>query len=299
MALSKAPVERVEVEWEGNDIQVVFAPASTSQKAPCLIAIPGMDDVKERQVFGLAGLCRARGIHLLAMDGPGQGVSNLRKIRITADNYERAVSSVFDYAASRPEVDPDNIILMGLGTGSLWTIRAAAYDGRFRAVSAGPSTVFGDVIAAFEQVSPRYKRVYMYMAGIHDEARFDEEVASKLTTRGTGKDIKCPTLLVQGEFDPMSPLDDGLELFEEIAGPKEFWILEDGVHGGTISHSGLGNLKGAPFMIDWLLDAALRDGAPRGHSRVKWIPPESGCGPYDCDAEADNGSAALRRSATA
>lgn len=297
MALSKAPIERIEVPWEGNDIQVVFAGAS-AEKAPCLIAIPGMDDVKERQVFSLAGVCRARGIHLLAMDGPGQGASNLRKIRITADNYERAVSAVFDYVASRPEVDADNILLMGLGTGSLWTIRAAAHDGRFRAVSAGPSTVFGDVTAAFEQVSPRYKRVYMYMAGIHDEDRFDEEVADKLTTAGTGKDITCPTLLVQGEFDPMSPLEDGMALFEEIAGPKEFWILEDGVHGGTISHSNLGNLKGAPFMIDWLLDAALRDAVPPGHARVRWIPPDSGCGPYDCGAEVDLGTAELQQSAT-
>jgi dienelactone hydrolase len=287
MALSKAPIERIEVPWEGNDIQVVFAPLPSREPAPCLIAIPGMDDVKERQVFGLAGLCRARGLGLIVMDGPGQGVSNLRKIRITADNYERAVSAVYDFAASRPEVDADNILLKGLGTGSLWTIRAAAHDGRFRAVAAGPSTVFGDVTAAFEQVSPRYKRVYMYMAGIHDEDRFDEEVASRLTTYGVGRQITSPTLLVQGEYDPMSPLEDGMALFEELAGPKEFWILEDGVHGGTIAHSGLGNLKGAPFMIDWLTDSALRGATPPGHERIRWIPPDSGVGPYDGDVDAD------------
>jgi pimeloyl-ACP methyl ester carboxylesterase len=281
MALSKAPLERVEVPWEGNEIQIVFSPLSSSGKAPCLVAIPGMDDVKERQVFSLAGLCRARGMHLIAMDGPGQGASNLRKTRITADNYERAVSAVVDYAISRPEVDPDNIFLYGLGTGSLWTIRAAAHDNRFRAVAAGPSTVFGDVTAAFEQVSPRYKRVYMYMAGIHDEDRFDRELASQLTTYGVGDRITSPTLLVQGEFDPMSPLEDGISLYEEIAGPKELWILEDGVHGGTISHSGLGNVKGAPFMIDWLKDAETL--AP-DHARIKWIPPDSGCGPYDCES---------------
>lgn len=285
MVLSKSPLERIEVPWEGDEIQVIFAPLPSREKAPCLVIIPGMDDVKERQIFTFAGLCRERGVHVLAMDGPGQGASNLRKIRITADNYERAVSGVFDYLSERPEVDPDRIMLYGLGTGSMWTIRAAAHDSRFAAVAAGPSTVFGDVTAAFEQVSPRYKRVYMYMAGIHDEKEFDEKIASKLTTFGVGERITTPTLLVQGEFDPMSPLEDGMKLFEELAGPKEFWILEDGVHGGTISHSGLGNVKGAPFMVDWLVDAAVNGAVKKGHRRIKWIPPESGCGPYDCPEE--------------
>ena len=35
-----------------------------------------------------------RGMHLLAMDGPGQGMSNLRGTKLTADNYERAVIAV-------------------------------------------------------------------------------------------------------------------------------------------------------------------------------------------------------------
>jgi pimeloyl-ACP methyl ester carboxylesterase len=288
VALSKNPMERIEVPWEGNEIQVAYSPLPAGQQqAPCLIIVPGMDDVKERAVFTFSGLCRERGLHMLAMDGPGQGASNLRKIRITADNYERAVSSVIDYVTTRPEVDPDNILLLGMGTGSLWAIRAAAHDSRFRAVAAGPSTVFGDVTAAFEQVSPRYKRVYMYMAGIHDEDEFDEQVASRLTTFGVGKHITCPALLVQGEYDPMSPLEDGMQLFEDLAGPKEFWILEDGVHGGTISHIGLGNLKGAPFMVDWLAGVALRDAIGEDHRRVKWIPPKSGCGPYDCGEESE------------
>jgi pimeloyl-ACP methyl ester carboxylesterase len=284
-ALSKNPLELHEVPFEGHQLQIAYSPLPSGKKAPLVITIPGMDDVKERHTFTFAGLCRERGMHLVAMDGPGQGASNLRKIRITADNYERAVSAVIDYLIDRPEVDPDNIILIGMGTGSMWTVRAAAHEDRLRAMAAGPSTVFGDVTAAFEQVSPRYKRVYMYMAGIHDEDEFDERIAQHLTTYGIGERITCRTLLVQGEFDPMSPLEDGMALFEEIAGAKEFWILEDGVHGGTISHSNLGNLKGAPFMLDWLADVALRDAIPDGHKRIKWIPPDHGVGPYDGEPE--------------
>jgi pimeloyl-ACP methyl ester carboxylesterase len=282
MKLSKNPIERVEVPWEGNDLQVIFAPAS-KEKAPCVVLIPGMDDVKERQFFPFASLCRERGLHLLAMDGPGQGVSNLRKIRITADNFERAVIAVIDYAASRPEVDADKILLTGLGTGSMWAARAVALTDRLCAAAIGPSTVFGDLTATFEQVSPRYKRVYMYMAGIHDEDQFDAEIATPTTTRGIGADITCPILLVQGEFDPMSPLEDGLELFEEIAGPKEFWVIEDGVHAGTLNLTNMGNIRATPFMIDWLTDVAAGRTGKKGHRRLKWIAPEDGTGPYGDD----------------
>ena len=282
MKLSKNPIERVEVPWEGNELQVIFAPAS-KEKAPCVVLIPGMDDVKERQFFPFAGLCRERGLHLLAMDGPGQGVSNLRKIRITADNFERAVIAVIDYAASRAEVDADNILLTGLGTGSMWAARAVALTDRLCAAAIGPSTVFGDLTATFEQVSPRYKRVYMYMAGIHDEDQFDTEIAAATTTRGIGADITCPILLVQGEFDPMSPLEDGLELFEEIAGPKEFWVIEDGVHAGTLNLTNMGNLRATPFMLDWLTDVAAGRTGKNGHRRLKWIAPEDGTGPYGDD----------------
>jgi hypothetical protein len=86
--------------------------------------------------------------------------------------------------------------------------------------------------------------------------------------------------LVQGEFDPMSPLEDGLELFEEIAGPKEFWVIEDGVHAGTINLSNMGNLRATPFMLDWLTDVAAGRTGKAGHRRVKWIAPEDGTGPY-------------------
>ena len=42
---------------------------------------------------------------MIAMDGPGQGNSNMQKIRAVGDNYERAGAAVISYLLKRPEGD--------------------------------------------------------------------------------------------------------------------------------------------------------------------------------------------------
>jgi len=55
-----------------------------------------MDSVKEDMpLYGDALL--ERGIATLRLDGPGQGESNLRKIRVTENNYEVAGKNAVDY----------------------------------------------------------------------------------------------------------------------------------------------------------------------------------------------------------
>jgi dienelactone hydrolase len=78
-----------------------------------------------------------RGMNILCMDGPGQGESNLRKTRVTADNYERAASAVVSYLSNRPEVDPDRKGVVGISMGSYWGCRLATMDSRVKALATG------------------------------------------------------------------------------------------------------------------------------------------------------------------
>mgnify|MGYP003352428067 FL=1 len=48
-------------------------------------------------------------MHAFSFDGPGQGESNLRGIRLTADNYEEAAAAAIDYLMKRKEVDAQKI----------------------------------------------------------------------------------------------------------------------------------------------------------------------------------------------
>ena len=99
--------------------------------------------------------------------------------------------------------------------GSYWTLRLASYDRRIAAVA---STVacFNPNNTIFTQASPRFKQMFMYMAGYTDEDKFDEEVAKPMSVRGTLGNIKCPTLLATGEFDPPAQPESALELYREI-----------------------------------------------------------------------------------
>ncbi|MBI2089019.1 MAG: alpha/beta fold hydrolase [Deltaproteobacteria bacterium] len=276
--LAGHPIERVEVPWEKRSLPGMFHLQPDRKRRPTIIFIPGMDGTKESSGVGpLGSAFMPHGVHVFTFDGPGQGESNLRKIRITHDNYERAISAAVDYLLTRPEVDANRLGLIGSSFGSLWGLRAAATDVRIKA-AAVVAVCFGDKRGIFEQASPRFKQVFMYMAGIHDEEAFDR-MAEQMTSFGCGAAIRCPTLICSGEFDPLTRLNEVLAMFEEIGGPKELWVFENEFH----DYRGLGNLcevETIHFMIDWVMDA-LAGKFPENHRRITLIPEAAGAGPYE------------------
>src|SRR5919202_1398370 len=82
------------------------------------------------RVQNLDNVFLKRGVHVLALDGPGQGMSNLRKIRVDADNYADAGRAAIDFLVARPEVDAEQIALLGLSMGSYWAPLIASRDRR-------------------------------------------------------------------------------------------------------------------------------------------------------------------------
>ena len=52
-------------------------------------------------------------------------------------------------------------------------------------------------------------------------------MAVKMTVKGYVEKILCPTLLVTGEFDPLCPLEDAVEVYGDITARKEMWVVED------------------------------------------------------------------------
>src|SRR5207249_3624356 len=133
--LAGYPIETVEIPWQGVSIQGRLHLLPDRRRAPTVLFIPGMDMVKETFPSPLANPFAARGFHLLSIDGPGQGISNLRKIRVADDNYERAASAAIDYLLTRDEVDPEWIVIAGTSFGSHWGPRTAAIDARVKALA--------------------------------------------------------------------------------------------------------------------------------------------------------------------
>src|SRR5689334_21306808 len=276
------PIERVEVQFDdGKTISCLLHLLPDRRKAPVVIYVPGMDQTKE--VFPKAhhNIALSRGFHVIAIDGPGQGNSNMQKIRAVGDNYERAGAAVISYLEKRPEIDPGKIAIYGISMGSYWCLRLSSYDHRAAAVVSSVAC-FNPNNTIFTQSSPRFKQMFMYMAGYEDEERFDEEDAKPMTVRGYLDKITCPTLLVTGEVDPLSPLEGAVEAFGDLRVPKEMWVMENQYH-PLWGIPNLGGLDCHDYVLDWLQGVFSGKRVPTKRGRIAYVR-EHGDGPWgDCE----------------
>ncbi|MBC7468254.1 MAG: alpha/beta fold hydrolase, partial [Ramlibacter sp.] len=126
-------IERVEVPYEGTTLPAWLLKADVVGKAPAVVMFDGLDNAKEMSVlFGGVEIAR-RGIHVLAIDGPGQGEAlRLQGIPSRYD-YEVPAGAAYDWLAGRAEVDPRRVAVMGFSMGGYYAPRAAAMDPRFAA----------------------------------------------------------------------------------------------------------------------------------------------------------------------
>lgn len=273
------PIERVEVPFDdGTTISCLFHLLPDRRKAPCIIYLPGMDQTKEAFPLARSNPAINRGMHVISLDGPGQGNSNMQKIRAVGDAYERAGAAVIDFLLTQPEVDGDRIGIYGISMGSYWSLRLASYDHRPAALVSAVAC-FNPNNTIFTQSSPRFKQQFMYMAGMDDEAEFDA-MARDMTVSGYMDKIKCPTLLVSGEFDPLCPLEDAIEVYGDITARKEMWVLEDQFH-PLWGLPNLGGLDCHQYVMDWF-QRALIDGRTNA-DRVAFVAAQ-GDGPFgDCE----------------
>ncbi len=222
-------VEHLAVPFDDHHVFALMHTAETARPAPAVVLIPGMDMVKEDYTYFAEQLYTSHGIHAIAIDGPGQGESLTGGLRVTVDNYERAVSTVIDLLVRRPEVDADRIAVWGVSMGAYWALRAAAHDRRLKAAA---TTVgfYGDVDTLFGRAQPSYKRNYMGMAGYEDASAFDADIAEHMGLDGLSERITCPVLFSFGEFDELSNLPDAVRAFDKIQAPKEMFVWEDEFH---------------------------------------------------------------------
>ncbi len=276
MQYAPHPIERVEIPFHEVFIQGVLHMLPGRPKAPTVLFIPGMDMTKEAVIDAIHHPFVARGLNCLHIDGPGQGTSNLRKIRVTAENYRAAGQAAIDWLVTRPEVDATRIAVSGFSFGSYWGMEIAAIDRRVKAVATA-AACYGPKRAIFEQASPRFKQVFMYMAGIRDEAAFDA-MADKMTLDTLAPRIACPCLQVVGEYDPLAPLDEVLAVYRLVPPPRELWVVENDFH----VPRGVENFGGTAFygcLADWINDV-FAGGKPASLDLMRLVRQKDGPGPY-------------------
>ncbi len=274
--LAPYPIERLEVPWDGSAVVGNLHLAPGDAPRPCVLFIPGCDMTKEMHPHPRWNHALQRGLHLCSFDGPGQGESNLRGLALTADNYEAAASAMVTELLARPEVS--EVVVYGISFGSYWALRLAATDHRVRAVVA-PWASCCDKYYLMTEESPRYRQLFAHLT----RAGSEEELLNVLATMDNRADLArltCPAALMVGEYDPRSPLEEVLDLFDEAASPAELWVFADQHHQVTVTgalqpKSWMNDVHA--FAMDWLVDRIA--GKPMPHAgRVLYL--ESGRGPH-------------------
>jgi dienelactone hydrolase len=257
-----ANVEVVDVPYEGQSLAAYFMKApSVGGRAPTVVLFDGMDNCKEMSVI-FAGIEFAkRGMHTLAIDGPGQGETlRLRKIHSRPD-YEVPGIAAYDYVASRSDVDPRRVAVMGYSFGGYQAPRIAAFEKRYAACVAlgamhwdlhGWQADIKARLAKDAKTSFTSNFQFRWVVGAPDNDTALQR-AKRFTLAGVAERIECPFLVVHGENDRIVPVAEAKTLYERVGSNRKhikiFTAEEGGAEHCQVDHRQLG----IDFIADWLL----------------------------------------------
>jgi dienelactone hydrolase len=264
--LADHKVEAVSIPFMGKTIPAWFhlPPNYNGNKVPAVISVPGMDSFKETGVALTNDRWLARGVAVLAIDGPGQYESPLNGLYVSMQNWIDTGPAVVDWLLRYPEIDGAKIGLTGTSFGSFFGTIVAANEPRIAATAVSATCLEPGCHTIFEEASPTFKKRFMWMSNFTDEEKFNEFVKT-LTWEGHAEKIRKPYLVVAGEADELSPLEYTERMIGTMTGPRHLVIYADSRHSvGNVPSANLGPF--APTLIaDWLV--ARLNGKPMTSER--------------------------------
>jgi len=225
LPLMRPSGERVSIPFEGRALYgVLRRPARSGPRQPVLIMAPGLDSTKE-ELHAYEEPFLARGIAVLAVDGPGQGEAEY-DIPIVGD-YERAARAVCDWIESRADLDAERIAMWGVSLGGYYAPRAAAYEKRIRACIALSGPFEWDRI--WDNLPDLTRDAFRVRSHSADETQALKKAAT-LTMKQAAPRISCPIFIVTGRQDRLVPASHAEQLAASVSGPVELLVVEDGGH---------------------------------------------------------------------
>ncbi len=272
-------IEHVHVSFNDTQVSGYLHLADVDGPAPLIFFIPGCDMTKEMVPHPLYNFAAQRGMHIFVFDGPGQGESNVRGIKLTPTNYEEAASTALTQLLERPDIDADRVGMYSLSFGSYWGARFAATDDRIAAAALVWASIC-DKYYLFEEESPRYKQLFAFLTQAEDETELDE-FRNGMDLDDLLPQIACPTLVTVGQYDPRSPVEEVYDLVDSMIAPTELWVYEDQHHNINLRQNYGFQWHGDHHSttMDWLTDR-LNGKAVEEPGVTKWLAPR-GPGPND------------------
>lgn len=269
MKYNDYPMEKVEIPFGNRTIPGILHLPLNGDRSPCVIFIVGRDMMKEEYPNPNNNIFLRRGMAVLSIDGPGYGESNIRKFKLTLDNFEKVGKACVDYLETRKEIDSSKIGACGVSFGSYLAPRVASYDHRLKSVAVAMGSYYARDRTT-ESAAPIFLSNIAYMTGVADEEEVTK-LAGKMSLEGLEDKIQCGMLLIQGQFDELCPEKYAHQLFDRAvnAKPRRLEIYENQFHplGGVI-------VQVFDKLADWTRDRF--DGKEEPDDAVKVFVKESG-----------------------
>ena len=225
-SLVTPPFERVEIPYEGHQLDALFYPArgKSGTRFPTVYNYGGADGILLRGLDGDAGQYVRRGMSFIDVDGPGHGAM-LREQKLYAPpDSERVAKAVIDYLVTRPDVDPDRIGLHGSSMGGYSGPRCATEEKRIKAVAvwSGAYHLVDDIFDYYPPIQDRLR----WLMGAKDLKEARERI-QEFTLVGRAHKIECPLLVGYNHDDRVMDPRGAIRLYENaVNAPRE---LLDGV----------------------------------------------------------------------
>lgn len=249
-------LERVLVPFEDTTLPAYFMPAiGHSGARPTAIFICGLDTTKELWFLRAREQFALRGINCLFIDTPGIGEALRLQQLYTRYDYEKPVGAAIDYLVGRPEVDANNIGLVGSSLGGYYVARASAFEPRLKA------TVAWGAIYDYHQVwvqrmagngasaAPTFQ--LMFITG---KTNMDDAIShiSQFKIADFASQIKIPFLIMHGEEDLQVPMSDAQAMFDCLGSEDKEMVIFDGPNGGAAHTQFDNHLPALQVAADWM-----------------------------------------------
>ena len=258
-----AEIDFVEVPYEGTTLPALFMKApGVSLRAPTVVIFNGMDNCKEMSII-FAGLEFAkRGMHTLAIDGPGQGETlRFRGIHSRYD-YEVPGKAAYDYVAQRTDVDPARVVIMGYSFGGYYSARIAAFEKRYAAAVA-MTALHWDLAAWQQRIKEKAQAEgnkvaqsnfqFQWVVGAAD-ADGGIEMAKCFRLQEVAHQITMPFLITHGANDRVVPAENAQKLYDAVGSQRKTLRVFTAEDGGA-EHAHVDNRQvGVDFVADWIAD---------------------------------------------
>ncbi len=257
------PIEAIEMSFRGKRLQgYTWRSGQGPAQRPTLLVVGGMETFAEDCYFINATAATHRGYNLITIDLPGQGINPDQGLFLEARMGE-PVSTLIDYALSRPEVDPRRITLFGFSWGGHIVLQGAQAESRIQALVANPPMPNIFKAAQAQQSGngrgdPVNQLIFKQLAwrfGLQIEAIWPRLVKAwqyLVSGKADCRRITCPALFMVGEDEARITLELASQSYARLPNPRKHLAVLTRAEGGG-AHCQINNLPLLnQVILDWL-----------------------------------------------